>query len=718
MSAPLVRAAEIATMADVSRAAVTGWLKSPDFPDVKADADTSSPLYDSSEVEAWLREHKRGRFRTRARSSAPSPAFTVMNILRGRLSPSSSSEVLGACLVLDHLLRTARQGPIAHGPAKGFDLSNIRNLPPSGLRDITDHPEAIAQWAGMVIEQCPDLHDALAPLLSNYRGDRVDPDVFIALGRAIADMAPNQHAQVYDEVLDADTRINGPYTENTAVTQLFGDLLPAEDGVVLDPASGYGKILLAVGETHPDLRLVGADIDRSAVTVAMRRAILRDRDIELYVDNSLGRGPLHQTLADAVVTNPPWGLQNTSDIVDLSDPRWVFGKPTQRDNGVWLQHAISHLADQGRAFVLTPRGDLFKSGRTAQWRDEMLRRGAIEAIIALPAGMLSPYTSIPSALWVLTRPGQSIDPDRVLLAEAAPAKGRREAVDTSEVVAAYKQWARTGAIEATDRATVLTVRELLEPGAGLDPSAWLAKQTVVDPEDQLEKVRELASQLTRTTVDTGFLADLPLVEPRQEARRQRLSSFAEVVRGVSTPLNRGDESEGQLGGEGRLQVLTPRVLTKLRAGGQPDIAHVDPRSIRRTVLTEAGDIYVCATAVSGARQIQATILDEGESGWLVPSTAYIVRVDPTIADPWYVLTCIRAASGQFLSSSSGGIPRLDVPKIDLPVLPLAEQRAIGAMVRRLLETTEALNRQAAASAALTSRITHAIVTRSLTVQVS
>lgn len=714
MSAPLVRAADIAKIADVSRAAVTGWLKSPDFPEATADADTSSPLYDSAEVEEWLRKHKRGRFRTRARSAAPAPAFTVMNILRGRLSTNSSIEVAGACLVLDHLLRNARQGPITHGPAKGFDLSNTLDIPPSGLLDITDRPGDIGRWADMVVAQRPDLHDALAPLLPDHRGDRVDPDVFSALGRAIADVAPNQHAQVYDEVLDVDARITGAHTENAAVTQLFVDLLPIEKGVVLDPASGYGKILLAAGETHPNLRLVGADIDRTAVAVATRRAILRDRDIELHADNSLGRGPLHRILADAVVTNPPWGLQNTPGIVDLSDPRWGFGQPAQRDNGVWLQHAVSHLADQGRAFVLTPRGDLFKSGRTAQWRDEMLRRGAIEAIIGLPAGMLSPYTSIPSALWVLTRPGQSVDSERVLLAEAAPAKSSRETVDTSEVVALYKQWRHTGAIDDTDRAAVLTVRELLEPGAGLDPAAWLAKQTVIDPKDQLEKVRELAGQLTSTTVDTGFLADLPLVVPRQDARRQRLSSLAEVRRGVVLRISR----DGSDKGSGQLKVLSPRTLSELRAGSRPDITHVDPNRVQRAVLTAAGDIYVCAAPVSGAKEILATILKDSEAGWLVPATAYLVRVTPTVADPWYVLTCIRATAGGYLSTAGSGIARLDVPKIDIPLLPLTEQQDIGAVMRQLNETTESLARQAAIAAALTAHVSDTIATRSLTVATS
>ncbi|NKR80675.1 N-6 DNA methylase [Rhodococcus hoagii] len=716
MSAPLVRAADIARIADVSRAAVTGWLKSPDFPEVKADADTSSPLYDSSEVEAWLREHKRGRFRTRARSASHSPAFILMNILRGRLSTTSSIEVAGACLVLDHLLRNARKGPITHGPAKGFDLSTTLDIPPSGLRDIADRPGDIGRWAGMVVAQCPDLHDALAPLLSDQRDGPVDPDVFSALGRAIADVAPNRHAQVYDEVLDVDARITGAHTENAAVTQLFVDLLPTERGVVFDPASGYGTILLAAGSTHPNLRLVGADIDRTAVAVATRRAILRDRDIELHVDNSLGRGPLHRILADVVVTNPPWGLQNTPDIVDLADPRWVFGKPAQRDNGVWLQHAVSHLADHGRAFVLTPRGDLFKSGRTAQWRDEMLRRGAIEAIIGLPAGMLSPYTSIPSALWVLTRPGQSVDPERVLLAEAAPAKSRREAVDTSDVVALYKQWRHTGTIDDTDRAAVLTVRELLEPGAGLDPAAWLAKQTVIDPKDQLGEVRELAGQLTQTSVDTGFLADLPLVVPRQDARRQRLGSLAEVRRGVVRRISRDGSDEGE--GAGKFKLLSPNTLEELRAGGRPDITYVDPGQVQRPVLTSPGDIYVCAAPVLGAKEILATILEDDEAGWLVPATAYLVRVDPTVADPWYVLACIRATSGKFFSTSSGVTSRLDVSKIEIPLLPLQEQEAIGAVMRQLNETADALTRQAAAAATLNTTISDAIATRSLTVRTS
>ncbi|WP_196813414.1 N-6 DNA methylase [Gordonia polyisoprenivorans] len=690
---------------------MTGWLKNPGFPPARANVDTPSPLYDRAEVESWLRENKRGRFRQPAASVQPSAAFTLMDLLRGRLSTNASIEVIGACLALDHLLRSATGGPITHGPAKGLDLSNTLEIPPSSLRDITDGHSGIAAWTDLIVQRCPDLRGALAPLLLDDRNDLAEPEIVTALGKAIADLAPSAYAQVYDEILDVDARITGQYTENTGLTQLFVDLLPTDSEIVVDPASGFGKILLAAGEVYPGLRLVGTDISPEAVAVATRRAILRDRDIELHIGNSLGRGPLHGFTADAVVTNPPWGLQNTEDVVDLSDPRWVFGKPTQRDNGVWLQNAISHLADRGRAFVLTPRGDLFKSGRTAQWRDEMLRRGAIEAIIGLPAGMLAPYTSISSALWILTKPGQSADPERVLLAEV-PSVENRGAIDISEIVAIYKQWVRTREIGDADRAVALTVRELLEPGAGLDPATWLAKQSVIDPQEQLAKVHELAVRLTDIVVDTGFAADLPLVAARRDVRRQRLSSLAVVHRGVLLRLNRDAKSESA----DQYKVLTPHALKELRTGGCFDVTHVDVHRVRRPVLTAAGDIYVCATGVSGAREIQATILKEEEAGWLAPATVYLVRVDPAVADPWYILTCIRGAAGRYFSNTSSVTGRLDVPKIIIPLLPLAEQKGIGAVMRQLNETTDALARQAATAAALTARFSDAIATRSLTVK--
>ena len=55
-----------------------------------------------------------------------------------------------------------------------------------------------------------------------------------------------------------------------------------------------------------------------------------------------------------------------------------------------------------------------RSGRRI--RADLLRRGALRAVIALPVGAAPPY-NIPLHLWVLRRPGKAVVPPRLLLVD-------------------------------------------------------------------------------------------------------------------------------------------------------------------------------------------------------------------------------------------------------------------------------------------------------------
>src|SRR5699024_1001329 len=120
--------------------------------------------------------------------------------------------------------------------------------------------------------------------------------------------------------------------------------------------------------------------------------------------------------ADVVIAEPPFNLRLDYDL-RLTDPRFVFGVPPARNaDTAWLQHAIAHLTDTGRAFVITAHGALFRGGAEERLRTELLRQGCVETIVGLPGGM-SAYTSIPLALWVLRRPNN--EQSDVLLIDAS-----------------------------------------------------------------------------------------------------------------------------------------------------------------------------------------------------------------------------------------------------------------------------------------------------------
>src|SRR5699024_11968815 len=89
------------------------------------------------------------------------------------------------------------------------------------------------------------------------------------------------------------------------------------------------------------------------------------------------------------------------------DHRLPYGTPPKSSlDTAWLQLAIWYLGSAGRAFVLQPGGTAFRGGAEAQIRSNMLKSGAIEAVISLPA-RISGRATIPLDLWVLSRDRKS-----------------------------------------------------------------------------------------------------------------------------------------------------------------------------------------------------------------------------------------------------------------------------------------------------------------------
>lgn len=99
---------------------------------------------------------------------------------------------------------------------------------------------------------------------------------------------------------------------------------------------------------------------------------------------------------DATLSLPPWGMQPSDDA-----DRDLYGRfPIRKANGNGL--AVQHIVAQtdGRAAIVVPNGFLFGLGRDRDVREDLLGKGLIEAVIALPAGLLQ-GTNISSALLLL-----------------------------------------------------------------------------------------------------------------------------------------------------------------------------------------------------------------------------------------------------------------------------------------------------------------------------
>ncbi|MCY9784216.1 N-6 DNA methylase [Nocardiopsis sp. EMB25] len=179
-----------------------------------------------------------------------------------------------------------------------------------------------------------------------------------------------------------------------------------EAATVFDPACGIGSLLLGVGADGA--RRTGQDVLPEAARFTRFRAELNGvPDVEVRVGDSLRDDQWPDHRAELVVCAPPaatpdWGREDL-----LIDPRWELGLPPRAESELaWLQHAYAHTAAGGQTVVVMPTAAAHRrTGRRI--RAELVRRGLLTEVVALPAGMAVSHAQ-PVHLWLLRRPSEQI----------------------------------------------------------------------------------------------------------------------------------------------------------------------------------------------------------------------------------------------------------------------------------------------------------------------
>ncbi|MGW7407246.1 N-6 DNA methylase [Streptomyces sp. NPDC054833] len=749
-----VTAAEIARLAGVGRAAVSNWRRRhADFPKPVGGTETS-PSFALAEVEAWLRKQgKLAEVPLRERvwqQLAGHPEGPVTALVHAGCAllliherptdwleiSAGSDERLAAMLpaALEQVIaprfglargrrvhswqavggaaavntpagvnRTgvAHGSGAAHGPGAvntpaAADVPRTANAvntpaqvhtPPTGNTSAAVHtPPAVTAPADVnpasarvnpasavntapAVNSTPAVHAPTAPQLLPS----------IPLLRGAAELAAETGARQTFEFLlgrhlDANPR---QYTLTPAeLARLMADLAgPAR--TVLDPACGTGALLRAV-ETRPGQELYAQDSapDLAALT-ALRLALHTRATVRGAAGDTL-RGDAYPELhADAVLCHPPFNERNWGHDELAYDPRWEYGFPARTESELaWVQHALARLTDGGTAVLLMPPAAASRrSGRRI--RADLLRRGALRAVVALPVGAAPPY-NIPLHVWVLRRPEKAPAQPEVLLADTGQFAGEgRGGPDwqavRDAVLDAWRAFERAGRLdERPGLARSVPVIELLDDDVDLAPARHLPPPAAADGAEQLTAVRERLGETLR-------LANALTPPPADSARPVRwpLTTIGELARGGALVMRTGGN-----GGHARVPVLTDHDVL---AGTVP--SGTLPESDGEAVLTEPGDVVV---PVLGGGSV-ARVIDEATGGAALGRNLVLLRPDPTALDPWFLAGFLRGtANNRQASSYASTATRLDVRRLQLPRLPLDEQRRYGARFRALDEFERAL----------------------------
>ncbi|MGA5708534.1 N-6 DNA methylase [Streptomyces cellulosae] len=685
-----VTAAGIARLAGVGRAAVSNWRRRhADFPRPVGGTETS-PAFALAEVEEWLRRHRK-------LAEVPLKERVWQQLAGHPDGPVTALVHAGCALLLIH-----DRPPVWLDISSGTD-ERLAALLPAALEEVltprmpetarTGHPgrsrvngqhpvntpPAPAPASAPAAPATPATPAPLAaapatPALDIPTAPRLLPSV--PLLRGVAELAAERGARPTFEFLlgrhlDANPR---QYTLTPPdLAALMADLAGAP-GTVLDPACGTGALLRAVAD-RPDRRLHAQDSSPElAALTALRLALHTRAPVHAAAGDTLRADAYPELRADAVLCHPPFNERNWGHDDLAYDPRWEYGFPARTESELaWVQHALARLRDGGTAVMLMPPAVASRrSGRRI--RADLLRRGALRAVVALPAGAAPPY-SVPLHLWVLRRPDRTPAQPEVLLVDAgrftAEGRGGPDWPGVRETVLdAWSVFDRDGSVgERPGLARSVPVIELLDDDVDLTPARRLPPPADTDGAGRLTDVRARLDETLRLTAELAP----PPAEPVPSAAasgRHPLTTVGELARAGALVMRTGGH-----GGHARVPVLTDHDVL---AGTAP--SGTLPEGEEEPVLTEPGDVVL---PVLGGGAV-ARVVDEATAGAVLGRNLVLLRPDPAALDPWFLAGFLRGtANHRQASSYASTATRLDVRRLQLPRLAPDEQRRYGERFRAL-----------------------------------
>lgn len=350
-SPALVTGAEIARLGGVTRAAVSNWRRRyEDFPPAVGGS-VSSPLFVWTAVQEWLD--------SRNKSQEVSLEVQTWQALRA-----------------------------THGDAIGAGVAAAAEYLAGASTAATGAPEIAALPDGSPKRK--PVGTAIRALLDRLRESVGSAEAVEALVARLIDSARRS---------GSDLVTTGRILR--AITHFAPDVRPGQ--TVLDPACGIGTLLFELHSQH-DLVRLGQDVDEDSVRLARARFIVAGRGGAHIAPGDSLRADCYQNLAaDLVVCDPPVAVTDWGREELLLDSRWEFGTPTRAEGELaWLQHAYAHAAPGGHVLMVMPASVAYrKAGRRI--RAELVRRGVIRKVVALPGGVASGHR-LPVHLWLLRRP--------------------------------------------------------------------------------------------------------------------------------------------------------------------------------------------------------------------------------------------------------------------------------------------------------------------------
>ena len=228
------------------------------------------------------------------------------------------------------------------------------------------------------------------------------------------------------------SRGEGEYTTPSSVADLIMSLAAPVGGVLIDPACGYGTLLLAASQAATaQLTLIGQDVSSDACHITRLRMFVHDRPAHVIHGDTLRAGTLFDepTLMDAVeadlvVADPPVAMKWHPERADtIGACLTAFHRPAA---ATWRGYRTGSAGSDQMASPcsFSGPGAVFRGGAEGEIRRRLLESGCIRAVVALPPA-LYPMTTIATSLWIVSKPRQP--GEETTRRQQCPSRGRHAA---------------------------------------------------------------------------------------------------------------------------------------------------------------------------------------------------------------------------------------------------------------------------------------------------
>lgn len=191
-----------------------------------------------------------------------------------------------------------------------------------------------------------------------------------------------------------------------------------------DPTCGSGSLLLRVKREAESVdKIYGQELNRTTYNLARMNMILHGvhySDFDIKQEDTLEHPQHVGMLFDAIVANPPFSAHWSANPLFQNDDRFgQYGKlaPAKKADFAFVQHMVSHLAEDGTMAIVLPHGVLFRGAAEGVIRRYLVEKlNYLDAVIGLPANIFY-GTSIPTCVLVFKRCRKS--PEDILFIDAS-----------------------------------------------------------------------------------------------------------------------------------------------------------------------------------------------------------------------------------------------------------------------------------------------------------